>query len=152
MDWTTFVMFGGVCLSAVTFAFGWIYVLPRSRVALRGSADEQRCNGMRELCVAAGLGGFVLFLVGTIANDVRFAPAPVNPAILLGPGAFLFSSAVSGWVAQACGWGDRLLMLRTRTAGRERVRACKKSKASPERITALGASEMVIFLSPTPGQ
>lgn len=100
MDWTTFVMFGGVCLSAVTFAFGWIYVLPRSRVALRGSADEQRCNGLRELCVAAGLGGFVLFLVGTIANDVRFAPAPVNPAILLGPGAF-FVFQCGFWLGRA---------------------------------------------------
>ncbi|HET8921078.1 MAG TPA: hypothetical protein VFN27_15550 [Xanthobacteraceae bacterium] len=88
MDWTVFVMIGGVCVSAAAFAFGLIYVLPRARTARRGSADEERCNGLRELCLAVVIGGVVLISVGTIANDVRFAPAPVNPVIFLGVGAF----------------------------------------------------------------
>jgi hypothetical protein len=81
-------MIAGVCICAAAFAFGFFYVLPQARTAQRGSAEEQRCNGLRELCLAATFGGVVLILIGTIANGVRFAPAPVSPAMFLGPAAF----------------------------------------------------------------
>lgn len=88
MDWTTLVLIGGFCIIAAAFTFGFVYVLPRARTAQPGSVDEERCNGLRELCLAVVIGGVVLMSVGTIANDVRFAPAPSNPAIFLGVGAF----------------------------------------------------------------
>jgi hypothetical protein len=100
MDWTGFVTIGGVCISVAAFAFGLIYVLPRARTARRGSADEERCNGLRELCIAVVIGGVALNSVGTIANGVRFASAPVNPAILLGAGAF-FVWQCGFWLGRA---------------------------------------------------
>lgn len=100
MDWAVFVTIGGVCISAAAFAFGLIYVLPRARMARPGSPDEQRCNGLRELCLAVVISGVVLSSVGTIANGVRFAPAPVNPAILLGAAAF-FVWQCGFWLGRA---------------------------------------------------
>lgn len=100
MDWTILVMIGGICLSVAAFSFGLIYVLPRARTAQRGSADEQRCNGLRALCLALIMAGVVLDLISTIANDVRFAPAPVNPAVFLGVGAF-FVWQCGFWLGRA---------------------------------------------------
>jgi hypothetical protein len=117
MHWADFALIGGICIIAATFAFVLIYVLPRARAARRGSADEERCNGLRELCVAVIMGGGVLISVGTIINDVRFAPAPVNPAIFLG------GAAIFVW---QCGfWLGRLIVRR------EYVRARQKSEEAP---------------------
>jgi hypothetical protein len=88
MVWSLVVTIVGVCIGAAAFAFGLIYVRPRARRARQGSADEERWNGLRELCLAVCVGGCALIFVSALANEVRFAPAPVNPALPLCSAAF----------------------------------------------------------------
>jgi hypothetical protein len=81
VDWTDFAMIGGLCTIIAGFAFFFVYILPRAGRTRPGSADEERFNGLRDLCAAAVLAGCVLASVATFANSTR------HPALSLAGGA-----------------------------------------------------------------
>jgi hypothetical protein len=60
--------FGGVGVMFAAATFGFVYVLPQSRAAPQGSAERERFDGLRELCLAAVFGGFAIGIVGNALN------------------------------------------------------------------------------------
>lgn len=71
MDWTDFVMIGGLCTIIAAFAFFFFYILPRTKMIQPRSAYEERFNCLRDLCSAAGLAGCVLVSIATFVNSTH---------------------------------------------------------------------------------
>jgi hypothetical protein len=71
VDWTDFVMIGGLCTIIAAFAFFFVYIVPRVGATRSGSPDDERFDGLRDLCAAAVLTGCVLVSVATFANSTH---------------------------------------------------------------------------------
>jgi hypothetical protein len=106
-DWSLVIFIGGMSVMLAALTFGFVYALPQARAARPGSVEDERFNGLRELCLAAVFGGAMLGSVPTIMNDVQFGAKAVSPALSL--------SAAAIWVLLFGFWlGRASLHLRRR--------------------------------------
>lgn len=71
-DWNDLALFGAVGVMLATLTFGFVYVLPRARAAPPESAERERCDGLRESCLATVAAAFALGMVSTVANTLQF--------------------------------------------------------------------------------
>jgi len=71
VDWTDFVMIGGLCTIIAGFAFFFVYIVPRAGRTQSGSAGEERFDGLRDVWAAAFSAGCALASVATFANSTR---------------------------------------------------------------------------------
>jgi len=73
VDWTDFVMIGGLCTIIAAFAFFFVYIVPRVGATRSGSPDDERFDGLRDLCAAFSSPSRHLRIVRTIQRSPSLA-------------------------------------------------------------------------------